>query len=451
VLRSFELRRQTFCKCIDRRGARGLLLAACGCLLAVVASVAALVVGSTKEARALVTVYPERTLSAPDFRNSIGVVTHSHYYDTTYGNWDRVVSLMVGLGVRHFRDDFFANPDSSWTDWNARHWSAIKQAGAAGMRLVANVGPPPPANRPMGSAFDIINRLLQPDMRGMIEAIEGPNEPDYFVGGSNWASDTTTFMQQVYSLAHQNGFVVAAPSLAFPYSNSTSLPGMENVSDLCNLHAYWPTNTLPSVDRLNNLWQAMQRSCANPDPSKWIITETGADTLNRDWLQQGRFVGRAWLASVALGFKRVYVYELLDEFADTNRGSENRFGLVDFNYLPKPSYLLVKNLLSLTSPTGGGYDSAPVASKVAVRSNNGSQLHSLIVATGTTKAALVVWSDADNDQGADVEVRSSDSAWRACGVADPDTQGRFAEFPPASVLRTKLGTSGIVVVNLCSG
>ena len=46
---------------------------------------------------------PVTPKSASAFRDSVGVVTHSVYYDTAYGDWNRVVARLDELGVRHLR------------------------------------------------------------------------------------------------------------------------------------------------------------------------------------------------------------------------------------------------------------------------------------------------------------------------------------------------------------
>src|SRR3954463_13189044 len=64
--------------------------------------------------------------SAAAFTDSVGVVTHTVYYDTAYGNWPRIVDRLHELGVRHVRDGVFANPTPQWHDWNERYYDAVE-------------------------------------------------------------------------------------------------------------------------------------------------------------------------------------------------------------------------------------------------------------------------------------------------------------------------------------
>jgi hypothetical protein len=71
--------------------------------------------------------------SAFALRDSIGVVTHIVYYDTAYGDWDKIVWRLWELGVGHVRDGVYANP--GWRDWNERYYRAVEQAASLGIKF----------------------------------------------------------------------------------------------------------------------------------------------------------------------------------------------------------------------------------------------------------------------------------------------------------------------------
>src|SRR3954462_2225113 len=80
--------------------------------------------------------------SAPAFRDSVGVVTHIVYFDTPYGDWNRVVARLDELGVRHLREGVYANPAPQWRDWNERYYQAVELAAAHGIRFDFGLNPP---------------------------------------------------------------------------------------------------------------------------------------------------------------------------------------------------------------------------------------------------------------------------------------------------------------------
>ena len=73
-----------------------------------------------------------RLASAAAFRDSVGVGTHPSYYDTPYGQWNRVVARLRELGVHHIRGSFFASGNAGW---NARQAENFRTAFAAGIRV----------------------------------------------------------------------------------------------------------------------------------------------------------------------------------------------------------------------------------------------------------------------------------------------------------------------------
>ena len=145
------------------------LLVAGACLLAVAPAASA---------------HAEKPRSAATFRDSVGVVTHSVYYDTAYGNWPRVVAKLDELGVRHLRDGLSGNPAPAWRDWNERYFRAIDLAAAHGMRFDFIVGKP---GNPAGTLDQLLS-VAGGRLRHATEALEEPNEVDHFNGGTRgWA------------------------------------------------------------------------------------------------------------------------------------------------------------------------------------------------------------------------------------------------------------------------
>src|SRR3954467_10198343 len=94
--------------------------------------------------------------SAPAFTDSVGVATHTVYYDTAYGNWPLIVERLQELGVRHLRDGVFANPAPQWHDWNERYYSAVELAASRGMRFTFVLNPPSVGTGTVDQLLDVV-------------------------------------------------------------------------------------------------------------------------------------------------------------------------------------------------------------------------------------------------------------------------------------------------------
>src|SRR5215212_6212034 len=132
--------------------------------------------------------------SAAAFTDSVGVVTHTVYYDTAYGNWPRIVDRLHELGVRHVRDGVFANPTPQWHDWNERYYDAVELAASRGIRFTFVVNPPGVGTGTLDQLLDVVGGRL----RNAAEALEAPNEFDKYVGGPRWPLALASYERQLH-------------------------------------------------------------------------------------------------------------------------------------------------------------------------------------------------------------------------------------------------------------
>jgi hypothetical protein len=285
------------------------------------------------------------------FRDSVGVVTHLVYYDTAYADYPRVVAKLEELGVRHVRDGVYGNPGSQWRDWNERHYRALEFAAAHGIRFTVGMGQP---GNPFGTLDDLIG-LVQGRLRGAIEALEGPNEFDHFVGGPRWRSLLAAYDRQLYRRVKANpslrSLPVIGPSLALNNSERR-LGDQEAWMDVGNVHPY--TGGLsPNPDHLRSAL-AETRIVSGSKPV-WA-TEAGYQTALRATSGQAPvseaagavYLVRTFLEHFRGGIERTFAYELVDEKPDpSGRDPEQHFGLLRNDFTPKPAFTALKNLLTL--------------------------------------------------------------------------------------------------------
>src|SRR5690242_606473 len=129
-----------------------------------------------------------RAASARAFVDSVGVQTHSTFFDTAYGQPDRWIRAVNQLGIRHVRDGVRTGPA------NAAAVRALERLGRTGVRL--DLGPGVPLGDParLEAALAIIRRDLLP----YAESIEGPNELDA-IAGPDWAARTRAQQRELYT------------------------------------------------------------------------------------------------------------------------------------------------------------------------------------------------------------------------------------------------------------
>src|SRR4051794_5655011 len=175
------------------------------------ATLAALLLIATPTATA--TAAAPRLASAAAFRDSVGVDTHPSYYDTPYGQWNRVVARLRELGVHHIRGSFFASGNAGW---NARQAADFRAAYAAGIRtnVVLDL-----RCSPSGRVEPCLSGMKAELPRGSVESVEWPNEHDLF-GGPAWKPVLQLWGRNLYAKVKADPVLrslrVVGPSLAAP-------------------------------------------------------------------------------------------------------------------------------------------------------------------------------------------------------------------------------------------
>lgn len=112
----------------------------------------------------------EQARSADSFVESIGVCTHWTYPDTPYGfAYADVKQKLLDSGIRHIRDGFGPR---------------LVELGKAGIRVAVVADMDNNEDGGPATLQRILGRIKEVNAQGgAIDAIEGPNEPDFF-----WAS-----------------------------------------------------------------------------------------------------------------------------------------------------------------------------------------------------------------------------------------------------------------------
>ena len=160
-----------------------------------------------------------------------------------------------------------------------------------------------------------------------------------------------------------------SPALAFKWNYVAGSATSRSTPTIANGHMY-PGGYKPS-NEVSQITTAIRGSV--PATKPLITTEAGyhnaLNTTNGHLPVPedvaGVYTPRVLLEHYLRGDKRVYTYELLDEFDDpalTN--PEAHFGLLHRDFTPKPAYTAMKNLLGLLSDPGPAFTPQALPIKV---------------------------------------------------------------------------------------
>jgi hypothetical protein len=304
---------------------------------------------------------PIAAVRADSLVDSYGVGIHLAFLDTPYVDATAVADKLSELGVRHVRDDLFMN--------NPRQYAGIRTVADKGIKFNLIMGRPTSALSPA----DYVNTVATQLAAGSVESVEGTNEWDLFSGGSPlWATELMTHQRDLYRASKANPATahlpVLAPALAFRW-NYVALGDMTPYADYANAHMY-PGGYQPS-NEVSRITTAVRGVVDTGKPL--ITTEAGyhnaLNTTNGHLPVPedvaGVYTPRLLLEHYLRGEKRVFSYELIDEFDDPGlTNPEAHFGLLRRDLSPKPAYSAMKTLLGLASDPGPSFTPQPLPVKI---------------------------------------------------------------------------------------
>ncbi|MBN1529340.1 MAG: hypothetical protein JW895_09795 [Thermoleophilaceae bacterium] len=285
-------------------------------------------------------------LPAAAFLDSIGVVVHFNYVDTAYGRRDDVVARLRELGVRHIRD---AMP--SPVEPLGAGLRAARQAGIRATLATGDVNHDPEAA--------VRDSLVV--MGDAVDAFEGPNELD--AAQTGWVATLSSYMPRLAEAVRRQapGVDLIGPSFIDP-DNRSRLPA--DLPGLANGHPY-PGGAPPEVA----LAAAADQAGRGPGRRGLVFTETGYHNALRDRSDQppvseeaaAVYFPRLLLAAYALGARRTFVYELLDEKPEPALSDlQQHFGLLRSDFSPKPAFTAIKTMIAAVRSSPGAGDPAPL-------------------------------------------------------------------------------------------
>jgi hypothetical protein len=302
-------------------------------------------------------------VSAAAFHDSVGVTVHMSYWDTVYGQADRIADSLVDLGVGHVRDGMWYSTDPAWNETLYRNQEIVASRGVKftyGLDL-----------RPTSGTVHQRLGVIADRFAGTSEAIEGPNEPDLFEPGG-WEPRLRAFVPALYRAvkSHPDPAIRALPVIGPSFASADSLSAVGDNSqamDRGNIHPYTGCQS-PTSSHLRDVSDDYAQVSGG---KAWWATEVGFHTaVNYDPNSGAQpacdertaavYTLRTLLEHFRFGIKRTFIYELIDLRPDPGKVEpESNFGLLRNDFSPKPAFTAVKNMLQIVG-TGSASEPEPI-------------------------------------------------------------------------------------------
>ena len=404
---SFTLRRLSF-----RKNRQTCFPEKWGLLLSALLLVAALGLAWPKPAQAQGGAGTDRSVKAQDFMNTFGV--NVHFGQNNYQNTQAIADALNILGFSRIRSTCESAQDvSAWND------VAAKAAGYFPAGLKADVLVTGYLNDP--TTFTNQQSTI-PQIAGLIETIEGPNEiNNYGVGNGthgpfdttdqtqNFPSNSAAWAQAIYNWKQGVGSLsqvkLLAPTIASGDPNDYSkMPNVSSYVDSGSIHFYAGNGRQPSGFGGGNFSALYDWDQAASSPGKSLaVTECGQTTASKpgqggcDNATQAKYVLTQLFDAAAKGASRAYLYQLMDDTGDGdpsgNGGAESHFGLFDYQWNAKPAAQALANLKNLLADSTTNFTPAVPGYSVSGITNAGAAGSSLSVSKSDGSTFIVVWNE----------------------------------------------------------
>ena len=382
---------------------------------------------------------PVQAKSAASFIDSIGVNTHTYYSDTVYASqFGTVEQRLRELGIHHIRENLVPNrPDQ---------YQHLNELAAAGIKSTLILGAPEDGSAGLGK----LTSVLGSELRGSVDAVEGPNEYDLH-GGADWMSKLAPYQSQLYSAIKSNpalsSLPVIGPSLGNTNSDGSDVSGS---LDYGNIHSY-PNGEEPESNVSRMLSMARDMSGSKPVTA----TETGYHTAV-NWsgdhkpvseAAEATYMPRLFLDYFNQGVARTFSYELVDEFPNPAQDEpESNFGLLRNDLSPKPAFTALRNLTTILADPDLSF--APGSLDYTVSGDTG-DLQQVLLQKSDGSYYLALWRAESvwNNQSRTPETAASGSVQ----VSFADDVASAEEFQPNSSSQTVRSLSTAAPLSLKIG
>jgi hypothetical protein len=341
----------------------------------------------------------------------------------------QIEAKLVELGVRHIRDMAPDQPGGGFYDTNTL---AALYGRLAGQNVKLDAVVPPGDDRgasdslygggSTGLATRLTDWLEKLAKQGVLDAIEGVNEPDL---GNADAATADNIQRDIKAFRDASPCTNGNPGTACPGAPTTPIsifgssfvskagvvgehahnPSYGSLVDFANYHTYSPFLTgRPHRDFLLDYWGHLQSDIYAGKPA--VVTELGWGNEmppaqgNVDERASGSYIPKGLLINAQRGVPRTYIYSLLDDFAApvppvpggavTVPKHDNTYGLLRSDFSHKPAFDNVKNLLTLLKDPGPSFTPGTLSYTLA-----GEHLDQLLLQKRDGSFWLALWQNSE--------------------------------------------------------
>ncbi len=261
-----------------------------------------------------------------------------------------------------------------------------------------------------------------PQMAGIIETIEGPNEiNNYAVGNGthgpfspadqtgNFSVNYAAWAKAIFDWKQKtpllSSVTLMAPTIASgDPADYAKLPNVSSYAGLGNFHFYAGAGRQPSGFGGGNFsalcdWYRAAAAPARPVAvSEWGQTTTGKPGQGGcDSAAQAKYVLNQLFDIAAKGVRRAYLYQLMDDTPDGDpsgkEGSEAHFGIFDFQWHPKPAARALANVKNLLSDSSRRFTPKVPQYRVSGVDHAGAAGVCISISKSDGSTFLVVWNE----------------------------------------------------------
>lgn len=288
------------------------------------------------------------------FVDTIGVNVHLYYTNTAYADFAMVRQRLEELGIRHVRDGFDPERRQFFFD----RVNSLAAGGVKSTLIACHITGP-------GSwLLDPFIEDAKNKVRGALDAVEGPNEPDLSRHG-DWVAAARGCQSQMFRLAKDEsyGAPLSQPVLGLALGGGPqsydALGKLTHWLDRGTAHCY-PGGRPPGLAGYGGTLESCLADARRNSGRKPVYaTETGYhDAVNcsgsgctQPPVSQRAaaiYVPRLFFEHARAGVPRTFLYELVDLSPDATRSSaERNFGLFESDWSYKPAAHALRNLIGL--------------------------------------------------------------------------------------------------------
>ncbi|MBE9076338.1 hypothetical protein IQ241_03335 [Romeria aff. gracilis LEGE 07310] len=306
------------------------------------------------------TLSSKKAKKANNFIDSIGVNIHLHYQDKVYSKkYDDIIKpRLIELGVRHVRDGAMTYDGISQ---NTFYYRRVRDLANQDIQFTF-IAPALKTSWGEPTNYDLLDEVYQWS-NGAIAAFEGTNEPE-LQNVSTWVEDTRSGQKQLYQKVKSDPLLshipVIGPSVTVLNNGINKVGDLSQWLDYGNLHNYFSSYNpdtdgwASSIKGYGSVEWSLSEAEKVSGNKAVMTTETGWDnSLPSASGSQGipedvtaKYIPRLFLNQFNEGIVRTIAYELIDIGTNPKVRDQN-LGLLRNDGSPKPSFIALKNLISL--------------------------------------------------------------------------------------------------------